>query len=503
VSQQQRVIDLEAARGEVFDVAIIGGGVNGACLFNHLGRMGYRVLLVDKGDFGGGSSQASAMMVWGGLLYLKNFDVATVARFSRDRDAMIRDLGCQVSPSSFRYVPSRVGRMKKQVTILGLYLYWILGLFRQQRPRFEGSYREKEFLGNPRHDGSFLYQEAVLNGSDSRFVLGWIAGRNSHGGIALNYCGLDTAQFHRGDKCWRLQVVDRIDGRSLEARSRCIVNCSGVWTDAVNRQCGIKTPYKHVYSKGVFIGFERESWHNSPLIFDTTEDVLSLIPWGPVSLWGPTETSLSTIENGINPEPEDVNFLLEWADRHLKRKIRASDVVSLRCGVRPLVVEKNYSENRYPLELSRRHRIVRDPEKPWISVYGGKFTSCVSVAQKTAEQIKKLAPRRRNPFAAPPDAAADPTEWEAFPGLRRQVPSVKWCIERERCVKIEDYLRRRTNISQWAPRGGLGKNGENIRHLERLALHFADGDSSRAGSMIRDYRRDVERRFDAVLAEVK
>ena len=59
--------------GNNFDITIIGGGINGASLYNKLVQEGYRVLLIDKGDFASGTSQASGMMIWGGLLYLRNF----------------------------------------------------------------------------------------------------------------------------------------------------------------------------------------------------------------------------------------------------------------------------------------------------------------------------------------------------------------------------------------------------------------------------------------------
>lgn len=67
----------EAARGGTFDAVVIGGGVSGAAAYRELDRRGFRVLLVDKGDFSSGTSQASGMLVWGGLLYLKNLDLRT------------------------------------------------------------------------------------------------------------------------------------------------------------------------------------------------------------------------------------------------------------------------------------------------------------------------------------------------------------------------------------------------------------------------------------------
>ena len=503
MGETRRTIDLEIAQSETFDVTIIGGGINGACLYHQLCRQGYRVLLVDKGDFACGTSQASAMMVWGGLLYLRNLDFLTVAKLSRDREAMIRHLGCEVSPMPFRYIPSRDTGWNKHLMASALYFYWMLGLCHRERPRAERTFAEKSFLKQGEHDGSFLYQEAVLNHSDSRFVLKWITEQNTDRGIALNYCALTGGEYHAGDKLWRLTLTDEITGWARVAKSRCVINCAGVWTDTINRQFQIETPYKHVFSKGVFVGLERQDQHNYPLIFDMGEqgDVLSYIPWGPIALWGPTETYMPALEGGFDTQPEDIDFLLERANRNLKQEVSPSDVVSLRCGVRPLVVKKDYSKNCYPLDLSRKHQITRDSGKPWVSVYGGKFTSCVSVAEKVTEHIQTLVEPERTPLPAPP-ANSSEMEWEIFPGLQSRVPSLERCIEQEHCMNLEDYLRRRTNISQWVPREGLGKNNECVPHLEKLALKFSGGQPDAARKMVLDYRETVESRFDCVLGQV-
>lgn len=500
MGETRRTIDLEIMENETFDVTIIGGGINGACLYHQLCRMGYRVLLVDKGDFACGTSQASAMMVWGGLLYLRNMDFMTVAKLSRDREAMIQRMGCEVSPTLFRYIPSRDTGWNKHLMASALYFYWMLGLCHRERPRVEESFAEKSFLKSNEHDGSFLYQEAVLNSSDSRFVLKWITEQDSDRGIALNYCGLTDGEFNSGDKLWRLTLTDEVTGQERISKSRCVVNCAGVWTDTINQQFQIESPYKHVFSKGVFVGLERQDRHNYPLIFDMGQqgDVLSYIPWGPVALWGPTETYLPTLEDGIHTEPEDIDFLLERANRNLKHEVDPSDVVSLRCGVRPLVVKKSYSKNCYPLDLSRKHQISTDALKPWISVYGGKFTSCVSVAQKVEEQIRWLVKPGQRPL--PVQRTQTPEmEWDWFPGLQDKVPSLRNCIEKERCLNLEDYLRRRTNISQWVPREGLGRNNENVPHLEELALQFSGRNPVMARKLVVDYMETVESRFDSVL----
>ena len=85
----------ESRRGpnsHIFDIVIIGAGITGACLFHQLRKKGFRVLLADKSDFAGGTSQASAMMLWGGMAYLRSLDLATVARLSSSREDLVRGM---------------------------------------------------------------------------------------------------------------------------------------------------------------------------------------------------------------------------------------------------------------------------------------------------------------------------------------------------------------------------------------------------------------------------
>jgi hypothetical protein len=98
-----------------------------------------------------------------------------------------------------------------------------------------------------------------------------------------------------------------------------------------------------------------------------------------------------------------------------------------------------------------------------------------------------------------PDAAALPTELESFPGLEEKIPSARSCAE-ESCWSLEDYLRRRTNISQWVPRGGLGHSNQNVPYLEHIASAFATSSPFNSKAAVADYRRDVEARFDEVLS---
>jgi glycerol-3-phosphate dehydrogenase len=124
----------QLAENKEFDAVIIGGGVNGASIFKSLCTKGYKVLLLDKGDFSGGTSQASAMMIWGGLLYLKNLDFPSIYNFSRDRDNLIKKHTEEVDPMFFRYIINCERGRNKFLVCSALYLYWILGNCRRNKP---------------------------------------------------------------------------------------------------------------------------------------------------------------------------------------------------------------------------------------------------------------------------------------------------------------------------------------------------------------------------------
>ncbi len=487
-----------------FDVAIIGGGINGACLYDLLCRKGYRTILLDKGDFAGGTSQASAMMIWGGLLYLKNMDIPSVFGFSRSRDQMIRNMTDWVSPCRFRFLPTQKGLLSKIPILSAMYLYWVIGCFNRKRPSIEARFPEQKHLVRP--CDSLLFEEGMLHFSDCRFVLHWLTQNRSPQQLAINYCELMDGDYNKKEHLWHLRACDRIIKREVEICAKAVVNCGGVWTDRINDSMNIQSPFKHVFSKGVFVGLQRPDEDATPLIFAQKEhnDVILSIPWGPVSLWGPTEETVIDIEKGFKVTADDIRFLLEQYQHHMATVPDIDDIVSLRCGIRPLAVKKDYHKDSYPLDLSRNFKVVADTDVPWISVYGGKITGCDQAAGVVAGKVKTFV----SPQVRQTDPVMGPSRLEQscpttnFPGLTKQVPTLEWCMEHEHCYTLADYLRRRTNIAQWVQREGLGKHDEYKDHLLSLSLTLTDGDVEAAEKELKTYSKKVTTGFDRILEQI-
>src|SRR5436190_9776340 len=369
-SRCQQWDSLKAAK---FDVLIVGGGVSGACLFHHLSGEGYSVLLIDKADFASATSQASAMMIWGGLLYLKHLRLGTVWRLCGSRNRLVEEKSDWVRPQTFRYLVSSDRPGKALLINSALLSYWLMGRCRGDRPRRDRNFRAIDFLQESQLAGSFVYQEGMLDSSDARFALQWILSPQNANCQAVNYCSAENLKFNLGAGTWSVDLRDHLRGEAAQTSARLIVNCAGPWTDEVNTEFGRESPYKHVLSKGVFLGLRRFRNHEQPLIMDTAnaEDYMSLIPWGPISLWGPTETSETSLCRASTATPADVKSLLTELNRWVPKPISARDIISVRNGTRALVVDRLSPPRESTLQLSRTFKIYADGEVPWISVYGG------------------------------------------------------------------------------------------------------------------------------------
>lgn len=472
------------ADGDPLDVLVVGGGMTGAPLYHELCARGYRVALIDKGDFSSGTSQASGMLIWGGLLYLKNLDFRTVLQLCKARKELLGMFPNEISVVDLHYLAARA-RLSPALVWLVLQLYWLLGGCALRRPAALAG-----------EHASFVYQEAMLQQSDSRFVIDWIRAFDSEHCLPLNYCRLLAAEFDPREGLWRAVLRDETGGTEHEVKARALVNGAGIWTDGLNALLGLDSPFKHVFSKGVYVAFPRGEGRSVARVYPMgdQDDVLTHVPWGPAMMWGPTETGVRDLERALAPDRDDLRFLLSHARQLLPEKAGAEDVVSIRCGVRALVVGRNYSKDVYPLELSRRHRVVVQRESRAVSLYGGKITSSVLVARQAAGLLGLwVSPRhgRRVP-------SLEISEMVWHPGLRHEFVTAAWARDREFCLSLEDYLRRRTTIAQWTPRMGLGRDGSGRDGLLQLAESFAAG-SEAAAEMVDAYEHTVRTTFDPLL----
>lgn len=492
----QRKHTWDVARDTVFDVAIIGGGIKGAHIYHQLCEAGYRTVLIEKGDFSSGTSQASCMMIWGGLLYLANWDVATVWKLSSARNLLLRTMAKWSNKQTFRYYPQNISCLKR---LLFQAVFRCYGLFGPNQWNSAASSQPLIQPDSSPLDRSLLpltFDEAMAWPSDARFVLQLILRHQTPDHVSLNYCEMEGGQFDQQHHVWNLQLQDKVHHIRAEWKARCVINAAGTATDSLNHLFDIESPYRHILSKGVSLVLARNPRHQAPAIYDSEGTVMSYLPWGPVSIWGPTETLIKDLAQGWLVGSDDIQFLLRELRRHLPYPVNGEDIVNTRCGVRTLVSDTAISSNQSSHKLSRRARIHVDSARPWITLYGGNFTSAVLMAVEVRHALRKQSIWPSVSRLSLPQQNADAPETVYFPGLTEPVYSPRWCATYEMCWTLDDYLRRRTNIGQWVPRGGLGRGDEYMSDIERIAYELHPHDPAQAMDDVDTYRSRILSSFD-------
>lgn len=459
------------------DVLVIGGGVMGARACHGLAQAGLRVVLAEKHDFASGTSQASAGLVWGGLIYLRNGYFREAVAWCRQRRRLLGDCPDAVRTHDCMYRPDPVRRSPALVRSF-FFLYGMLDRS-LSRPRMSP-------------DGHILFQEAKLAHPDARFTWEWVAAASDLA-TAFNRC--EAESFAWDGARWRVRLKDLRHGGGADLSVRWVVNAAGPWAETLDRRAGVDHGYAQFLSRGVSLVVPGNGSSRTLICEHPDEDdLLSLVPFGPGAIWGSTETMVDSPEAGFAAPQEEVESLLDWHGRSVGR-LEPHDVLAVRCGVRALAVPaaakaaaagKPRSQN-----LARAFKVLADSKRPWLSLYGGKLSGCAAVADQVVARITGREP----PPAAVPPREAPPSITLA--GLT--VPDPAFCRDREQCASLDDYLRRRTPVAQWVHRAGAGQGGEYLPDLARIALTLAGGDAVRAKQDFDHYLVHAVGRHDRLL----
>lgn len=396
-----RAQQLGAATAQPFDVIVVGAGINGAVTAAALAARGARVALVDQGDFAGETSMHSSNLAWGGIKYMEGLEFGLVRKLCVARNALMRAYPTAVRETRFLTTVPRGFRWPRWFLYLGAWLYWVIGSFFTKPPRLLSKrqlQREQPLLNVESSVGGFEYSDAHLVDGDARFVFSFVRSAFENGAVVLNYVKVEDATFD-GEQ-WSVSLVDQRPPAqpgatvAYTARARVLVNACGPYADVVNRRAGIETAYRHVLSKGVHLNVRRLAEGERILAFFASDGRLFFaIPLGSRSSIGTTDTRTSDTRPQVTDE--DRQFILDNINDKLRleKPLTRDDIISERCGVRPLVVAKAAKTSTGDADwtaLSRKHVIEVRPQQRHITVFGGKITDCLNVGDELAEAVEQL-----------------------------------------------------------------------------------------------------------------
>ena len=387
----------------VFDVLIIGGGINGAVSAASLATRGVKVALIDRGDFAADVSSNSSNLAWGGIKYLESYELALVRKLCKCRNKLMREYPSTVQEIRFLTTIQKGFRFHPLMIFMGTILYWFIGLFGTRPPRYLSCAqinRREPAIDTSNAAGGFEYSDCYLHDNDARFVFNFIRSSMNYGCIAANY--VESLGSSREGDVWTTTVRDVIDGRALTVRSRAVINACGPYVDKQNARSQQVTQHRHLFSKGIHLIVDQVTPEHRVLAFFASDGRLFfVIPMGPKTCIGTTDTLVTRPDQGVSDA--DREFVLENVSSMLKlaQPLSKADIIAERCAVRPLVVAAETADMPEGavewVQLSRKHEIDADSERMHLSIYGGKLTDCLNVGDEVAEAIAEFGIEIPNP----------------------------------------------------------------------------------------------------------
>ncbi|MCB1321101.1 MAG: FAD-dependent oxidoreductase, partial [Leptospiraceae bacterium] len=371
---------------QVFDVLIVGGGINGAVSVSSLASRGATVAMIDRGDFSNFTSQESSNLVWGGIKYMETMEFGLVRKLCTARNHLIKAYPANIEEIRFFVTLEKGFRFNRFFMFCGGLLYWLIGNFFTRAPRLLSRKRisaEEPVVNVNNATGGFEYSDAFLRDNDARFVFKFIRSALDHGAIVANY--VESLGARREGDYWVTRARDVMDNRELTIKSKVIINACGPYVDEHNRLSGIETNHHHLFSKGIHLIVNAITPHKRVLTFFADDGRFFFsIPMGTKTCIGTTDTRVEQLPAVVTDE--DRKFVLDNINKrlNLKQPLTTDDVIAERCGVRPLVVEsnKNNKDQGDWTSLSRKHAIETDQTAKVISIFGCKLTGCVNVGNE-------------------------------------------------------------------------------------------------------------------------
>ncbi|MBI5504256.1 MAG: glycerol-3-phosphate dehydrogenase/oxidase [Deltaproteobacteria bacterium] len=374
---------------EIFDICVIGGGINGAAVARDATLRGLTVALLESRDFASGTSSRSSKLVHGGVRYLQQGDVALVLESCRERDL----LRTRVAPHLVRgqrfvfpiYEDDSVAVWQLRV---GLTVYDLLAGFRNVEPHRHltvAKVREHEpALAVEGLCGGALYFDCWTD--DARLTLETVLAARSLGAAVLNHAEVTALEKDAGGRLAAAQVRDMLTGATTLVRARAFVNVAGPWLDHVRRLDDPGAPPRLRLTKGVHAIFDRSRIGNRDAIVIRGLDgrVMFAIPWQSQTLVGTTDTFYSGDPAEVRADGDDVDYLLGAVNRAFPAAgVTARDIISTYAGLRPLVAPE---DERSASDVSREDQIFESPAG-LISLGGGKLTTHRHVAELLVDRV--------------------------------------------------------------------------------------------------------------------
>ena len=379
----------KAPSDAIYDLAIVGGGINGAGIARDAAGRGLKVLLCEKDDLASATSSASTKLIHGGLRYLEYYEFRLVREALIEREVLLRAAPHIVWPLSFVLPHSREQRPAWMLR-LGLFLYDHLG-GRKRLPASRAIDLRRDPVGLPLSDAyvrAFSYADCWVE--DSRLVVLNALDARERGAEILTRTRCSSARRQNG--LWHVELMQKNAKQPSRAKARALINAAGPWvTEVMGAVAGANREKRLRLVKGShFVVPRLHDGEQAYILQNDDGRIVFIIPYErDYSLIGTTDLPYDDDPAAAAITESEIDYLLRAVNRYLAQPVRAADIVWSYAGVRPLYDDASTSASA----VTRDYVFDIDGgpnEAPLLSIFGGKITTYRKLAEHALE---KLQPR--------------------------------------------------------------------------------------------------------------
>jgi glycerol-3-phosphate dehydrogenase len=372
--------------GDVYDVFVIGGGINGCGIARDAAGRGYSVFLAEMNDLASGTSSAATKLIHGGLRYLEQFEFRLVREALIEREVLWSNAPHIIWPLRI-VLPHHRGLRPAWFLRLGLFVYDFLGGRKLLPPTRTLDLQSTE-AGAPlkkSYSRAFEFSDCWVN--DARLVVLNARDAAERGATIRTRTTVTSARSESG--LWLVGISDTQTGQRETVQARVLVNASGPWVDRVLAGTIGKNQVGNVrLVKGSHIVVPRLYDHDRCYMFQNADGrVIFVIPYeGEYSLIGTTDEDYEADPSDVRISAGEIDYLCAAASEYFARPVRSEDVVWSYSGVRPLFADGA----RKAQETTRDYTLKTfggGNEAPIINVIGGKLTTYRKLAESALDRI--------------------------------------------------------------------------------------------------------------------
>lgn len=389
----------------IYDLAVIGGGINGCGIARDAAGRGLSVFLCEQDDLANGTSSASTKLIHGGLRYLEYYEFRLVREALKEREILLQAAPHIIWPLRF-ILPHHKGLRPGWLIRLGLFLYDHIGA-RKLLPPTSTVNLKTDIAGEVLKENyarGFEYSDCWV--LDSRLVILNAMDARERGAHIKTRTPLLSAS--REGNVWTLTMLDKASDQEFQIKSKTLVNASGPWLDTLMPKISHTQSDEHIRMvKGSHIIVKKLFDHDRAYIFQNSDNrIIFAIPYEQqFTLIGTTDVDFSGDPGEVCISQQETDYLCSAASEYFTKSIKSEDVVSSFSGIRPL-----FDDGKSEAKAATRDYVLKldsgNKKAPLLSIYGGKITTYRKLAESVLEKL--------NPFLRSDSACW--TESSVLPG---------------------------------------------------------------------------------------